>query len=126
MPGSTRTVLRPWGGKPKQNTRSPQGGGQDPKQCPGDAQSVGSEINEPMADQEIARPKSGSGEALGYAIVRRGDASGQHICNTDNLRLFTTSCMIRGRAFPLRKVGAISSWWQCLAHSRDADDWVSY
>ena len=24
--------------KPKQNTRNPQGGGRDPKQCPGDAQ----------------------------------------------------------------------------------------
>jgi hypothetical protein len=27
MLGAPRTGLRPWGGKPKQNTRSPQGGG---------------------------------------------------------------------------------------------------
>lgn len=72
MPGSTRIAPRPWGGKPKQNTRSPQGGGQDPKQCPGDAQSVGLEINEPMAHQEIACPKSGSGNVLVYAIDIRG------------------------------------------------------
>ena len=30
--------------KPKQNKRSPQGGGKDPKQCPGDAQNMGLEI----------------------------------------------------------------------------------
>lgn len=29
--------------KPKQNTRCPQGGGKDPKQCPGDVQSMGLE-----------------------------------------------------------------------------------
>jgi len=27
--------------KPKQNTRRPQGGGKDPKQCPGDVRSMG-------------------------------------------------------------------------------------
>jgi len=69
MPGSTRTVHRPWGGKPKQNTRSPQGGGKDPKQCPGDAQSGGLEIKDSMARTlEIACPKGGSGTASGYAI----------------------------------------------------------
>jgi hypothetical protein len=34
--------------RPKQNTRSPQGGGKGPKQCPGDAQSQGTEIQEEM------------------------------------------------------------------------------
>jgi hypothetical protein len=35
--------------KPKQNTRSPQGGGKDPKQCPGDAQGHGREIRNDQA-----------------------------------------------------------------------------
>ena len=32
--------------KPKQNTRSPQGGGRDPKQCPGDERAMEAEIGE--------------------------------------------------------------------------------
>ena len=35
--------------RPKQNPRSPLGGGEDPKQCPGDAQSDGLEVREGKA-----------------------------------------------------------------------------
>jgi hypothetical protein len=41
--------------KPKQNKRSPQGGGEDPKQCPGDAQSMGRREKIHGMHQEIAR-----------------------------------------------------------------------
>jgi hypothetical protein len=44
-----RPETRRAAGKPKQNTRSPQGGGKDPKQCPGDAQ--GYEIRNDQATQ---------------------------------------------------------------------------
>jgi hypothetical protein len=49
MFGETRT--RRAAGKPKQNTRSPQGGGKDPKQCPGDAQGHGREIRGDQATE---------------------------------------------------------------------------
>jgi hypothetical protein len=38
--------------KPKQNKRSPQGGGRDPKQCPGDAQGSWTEIRERCGKRE--------------------------------------------------------------------------
>ena len=40
--------------KPKQNTRCPQGGGKDPKQCPGDAHRDMDERS------EMTRPHGGS------------------------------------------------------------------
>jgi len=42
------------GVRPKQNKRSPPGGGKDPKQCPGDARDMEAEIGYPKRAQAAA------------------------------------------------------------------------
>ena len=48
---SEGTETRRAAAKPKQNTCSPQGGGNDPKQCPGDERDLGSELT--MKNTEV-------------------------------------------------------------------------